>query len=81
MDDRLPATRDHTMVTTGFELDNFRVVRNLGVVRGLSCDPFRFLDDRRGLQTLVGGNITAPDESYARALAPRPSSLCCSHAF
>ena len=25
----------HTMVTTQFELDGFRVVRNLGVVRGI----------------------------------------------
>jgi len=49
----------HTMVTTGFELDNFRVVRNLGVVRGIvvrSRSVFGAIG--ASLQTLVGGNIT-----------------------
>jgi uncharacterized protein YbjQ (UPF0145 family) len=49
----------HTMVTTQFELDNFRVVRNLGVVRGIivrSRSIFGTLG--ASLQTLVGGNIT-----------------------
>ncbi len=47
------------MVTTGFELDNFRVVRNLGVVRGIivrSRSVFGTIG--ASLQTLVGGNIT-----------------------
>ena len=26
----------HNMVTTAFELDNFRVIRNLGIVRGIT---------------------------------------------
>src|SRR6267142_3186066 len=49
----------HTMVTTGFELDNFQVVRNLGVVRGIvvrSRSVFGTIG--ASLQTLVGGNIT-----------------------
>src|SRR5450755_166579 len=49
----------HPMVTTGFELDNFRVVRNLGLVRGIvvrSCSIFGTIG--AGLQTIVGGNIT-----------------------
>lgn len=49
----------HTMVTTQFELDNFRVVRTLGVVRGIvvrSRSIFGTIG--AGLQTLVGGNIT-----------------------
>ena len=49
----------HSMVTTGFELDNYRVVRNLGVVRGIivrSRSIFGTIG--AGLQTLVGGNIT-----------------------
>ncbi len=49
----------HTMVTTQFELDGFRVVRNLGVVRGIivrSRSIFGTLG--ASLQTLVGGNIT-----------------------
>jgi uncharacterized protein YbjQ (UPF0145 family) len=49
----------HTMVTTQFELDGFRVVRTLGVVRGIvvrSRSIFGTIG--AGLQTLVGGNIT-----------------------
>ena len=49
----------HTMVTTQFELDGFRVVRTLGVVRGIvvrSRSIFGTLG--ASLQTLVGGNIT-----------------------
>jgi uncharacterized protein YbjQ (UPF0145 family) len=49
----------HTMVTTQFELDGFRVVRNLGVVRGIvvrSRSIFGTLG--ASLQTIVGGNIT-----------------------
>ena len=49
----------HTMVTTGFELDNFRVIRTLGVVRGIvvrSRSVFGTIG--ASLQTLVGGNIT-----------------------
>lgn len=46
-------------VTTAFELEGFRVVKNLGVVRGIivrSRSIFGTIG--AGLQTLVGGNIT-----------------------
>ena len=49
----------HHMVTTAFELDGHRIVRNMGVVRGIvvrSRSIFGTLG--AGLQTLVGGNIT-----------------------
>lgn len=49
----------HTMVTTQFELDGFRVVRTFGVVRGIvvrSRSIFGTIG--ASLQTLVGGNIT-----------------------
>jgi uncharacterized protein YbjQ (UPF0145 family) len=49
----------HTMVTTQFELNGFRVVRTLGVVRGIvvrSRSIFGTIG--ASLQTLVGGNIT-----------------------
>ena len=49
----------HQMVTTAFELPNFRVVRNLGVVRGIVVRSRNvFATIGAGLQTLVGGNIT-----------------------
>jgi len=49
----------HTMVTTQFELDGFRVIRTLGVVRGIvvrSRSVFGTIG--ASLQTIVGGNIT-----------------------
>src|SRR2546423_10475101 len=49
----------HAMVTTQFELDGFRVVRTLGMVRGIivrSRSIFGTIG--ASLQTLVGGNIT-----------------------
>ena len=49
----------HQMVTTAFELPNFRVMQNLGVVRGIvvrSRNVFATLGAT--LQTIVGGNIT-----------------------
>ena len=49
----------HQMVTTAFELPNFRIMQNLGVVRGIvvrSRNIFATLGAT--LQTVVGGNIT-----------------------
>src|SRR5690242_6603293 len=49
----------HNMVTTQFELDGYRVVRTLGIVRGIvvrSRSIFGTIG--ASLQTLVGGNIT-----------------------
>ena len=49
----------HQLVTTAFELPNFRVVQNLGVVRGIVVRSRNvFATIGAGLQTLVGGNIT-----------------------
>jgi len=50
---------DHSMVTTATEIAGYRIVRNLGLVRGLvvrSRSVFGMIG--AGLQTLVGGNIT-----------------------
>jgi len=47
------------MVTTAFELPNYRIVQNLGVVRGIvvrSRNVFATLGAT--MQTIVGGNIT-----------------------
>jgi uncharacterized protein YbjQ (UPF0145 family) len=49
----------HNMVTTAFELDNFRVTRNLGIVRGITVRSRSIIGTiGASLQTLVGGNIT-----------------------
>jgi hypothetical protein len=49
----------HQMVTTAFGLPNYRIVQNLGVVRGIvvrSRNVFATLGAT--LQVIVGGNIT-----------------------
>jgi len=49
----------HQMVTTAFELPNYRVVQNLGVVRGIVVRSRNiFATIGASLQTVVGGNIT-----------------------
>jgi len=49
----------HQMVTTAFELPNYRVVQNLGVVRGIVVRSRNvFATIGASLQTIVGGNIT-----------------------
>jgi len=53
---RLP---DH-MVTTAFTLDGFRILRTLGVVRGVTVRSRSLFGTLGGtLHTIVGGNITA----------------------
>lgn len=54
-----PPVFDASMVTTALELPGYRVVRNVGVVRGIvvrSRSIFGTIG--AGLQTIVGGNIT-----------------------
>ncbi|PWT82242.1 MAG: hypothetical protein C5B44_02510 [Acidobacteria bacterium] len=49
----------HQMVTTAFELPNYRISQNLGVVRGIVVRSRNiFATIGAGLQTIVGGNIT-----------------------
>lgn len=49
----------HHMVTTAFELPNFRIAQNLGVVRGIVVRSRNvFATIGATLQTIVGGNIT-----------------------
>ncbi|MES2213992.1 MAG: YbjQ family protein [Patescibacteria group bacterium] len=52
-------TIPHDMVTTAFELDAYRVVKNIGVSRGIIVRSRSIIGSiGAGLQTLVGGNIT-----------------------
>lgn len=54
---------DPRFVTTAFQLEGYRILRNLGVVRGIivrSRSIFGTIG--AGLQTLVGGNITLLSE-------------------
>ncbi|HEV2646476.1 MAG TPA: YbjQ family protein [Acidobacteriaceae bacterium] len=50
---------DPSMVTTGLELPGYRIVRSLGVVRGIIVRSRNvFASFGAGLQTILGGNIT-----------------------
>ena len=49
----------HQMVTTAFEIPNYRIAQNLGVVRGIVVRSRNvFATIGATLQTIVGGNIT-----------------------
>jgi uncharacterized protein YbjQ (UPF0145 family) len=57
----------HDMTTTTFELYGYRVVRTLGVVRGIIVRSRSVLGTiGASLQTLVGGNITLLTELCER---------------
>jgi len=50
-------------VTTAFEIDGYEIVKNLGVVRGITVRSRSIFGTiGAGLQTLVGGNITLLSE-------------------
>ncbi len=49
----------HTMTTTAFELPGYRVVKNIGLVRGIIVRSRSIFGTIGGsLQTIIGGNIT-----------------------
>ena len=48
------------MVTTAFELNGYRIMQNLGIVRGIIVRSRSIVANiGASLQTIVGGNITA----------------------
>ena len=50
---------DHAMITTANDLHGYRVVRSLGVVRGITVRSRSVVGNiAAGIQTLFGGNIT-----------------------
>jgi uncharacterized protein YbjQ (UPF0145 family) len=50
---------DHSLVTTNIQLDGYRVVKNLGVVRGIIVRSRSvFGNIGAGIQILFGGNIS-----------------------
>ena len=50
---------EHSMVTTSFSFDGYRIVKPLGVVRGITVRSRSIVGTIGGtLQTLFGGNIT-----------------------
>ena len=67
----------NSMVTTAFELPGHRIVRNLGVVRGITVRSrsvvFNILG---GLQSLFGGNITIYTELCEQARSLTYDQMC-----
>jgi uncharacterized protein YbjQ (UPF0145 family) len=55
----MPYRLHASMVTTAFELPGYRIVRNIGIVRGIVVRSRSIFGSiGAGLQTLVGGDIT-----------------------
>ena len=53
------AAMNAAMVTTAFDFEGYRVVKNLGVIRGITVRSRSVVGNFvGGLQTLLGGNIT-----------------------
>ncbi len=66
-----------SMVTTAFELPGHRIVRNLGVVRGLTVRSRSIVGNiLGGLQTLFGGNITIYTALCEQARAMTYEQMC-----
>lgn len=50
---------EHGMVTTGFDVPNYRIVKTLGISRGIIVRSRSIVGSiGAGLQTIVGGNIS-----------------------
>jgi uncharacterized protein YbjQ (UPF0145 family) len=59
----MDATVNENMITTAFELPGYRVVRNLGLVRGITVRSRSIFGTiGASLETLIGGNITLFEE-------------------
>ena len=60
----------HSLTTTTFQLDGYRVVQTLGVVRGITVRSRSIFGTIGGsLQTILGGNITLFSELCERTRA------------
>lgn len=58
---------DPKLVTTAFTLDGYRIVRDLGVVRGITVRSRSIIGNiGAGLQTIFGGNISLLQELCER---------------
>jgi len=54
---------DPHLVTTAFTLDGYRIVRNLGLVRGITVRSRSIIGNiGAGIQTIFGGNISLLQE-------------------
>lgn len=50
---------DHNLITTAFEIDGYKITKNLGIIRGITVRSRNlFATIGASFQTLLGGNIT-----------------------
>lgn len=64
------ASLELPMVTTAFTIDGYRIVKNLGIVRGITVRSRSIVGNiGAGLQTLFGGNISILQELCERTRA------------
>jgi uncharacterized protein YbjQ (UPF0145 family) len=50
---------DHSLITTAFEINGYKIVKNLGIIRGITVRSRNmFATIGASIQTLIGGNIT-----------------------
>lgn len=58
---------DPKLVTTAFTLDGYRIVKNLGLIRGITVRSRSIIGNiGAGIQTLFGGNISLLQELCER---------------
>lgn len=58
---------DHSLITTNINLDGYRVVKNLGVVRGIIVRSRSIIGNiGAGIQVIFGGNISLYSELCER---------------
>jgi uncharacterized protein YbjQ (UPF0145 family) len=59
---------DHTLVTTAFNIDGYKIAKNLGVVRGITVRSRSIFGTiGASIQTLFGGNISLYQELCEKA--------------
>jgi len=59
---------DHSLVTTAFTLDGYRIVKQMGLVRGITVRSRSLIGNiGAGIQILFGGNISLYQELCERA--------------
>jgi uncharacterized protein YbjQ (UPF0145 family) len=64
----MPGRVETSMVTSANELAGYRIVRNFGIVRGITVRSRSVLGNlAAGIQTIVGGNITVLTELCEKA--------------
>ena len=75
--DNMKNNFDHSMVTTAFILDGYRIVKNIGLVKGIIVRSRSIVGNiGASIQTLFGGNITIYTQMCERARDDAYTLMC-----